>query len=169
MNVDGASQQTEAGLGLQLKAQIGEIIEHALRLDFSTSNNEAEYGVIITGIDLAISVSSEKIIIRSDSQLVVGQVNGDYETRDQRMTKYVSLVTLRLGNFMAWRLDHVSRDSNEKADALAAMATSLWIKETVLLPVYYQPKSSITTNRVNEIDEARPSWMTPIVLYLSTR
>ena len=69
---------------------------------FPASNNEAEYEAIKAGIDFATSVSSEKIIIRSDSQLVVGQVNGEYEIRDERMTKYVSLVTLRLGNFVAW-------------------------------------------------------------------
>ena len=73
------------------------------------------------------------------------------------MTKYVSLVTLRLGKFVAWRLEHVSRDSNEKANALAVMVVSLPIKETVLMPIYYQPKSLITNNRVNEIDEACPS------------
>ena len=48
------------------------------------------------------------------------------------------------------------------------MAASLPIKEMVLLPVYYQPESLITTNWVNEIDEACPSWMTPIVHYLSS-
>ena len=83
-----------AGLRLQLKAPIGEIIEQAIRLDFPASNNEAEYEAIIAGIDLAIFVSLEKIIMRNDSQLVVGRVNGEYETRDERMTKYVSLVTL---------------------------------------------------------------------------
>ena len=62
-----------AGLGLELEAPTGEIIEHAIRLDFPTSNNEAEYEAIIARLDLAISVSSEKIMIRSDSQLVVGQ------------------------------------------------------------------------------------------------
>ena len=69
---------------------------------------------------------------------------------------------------MAWRLEHVSRDSNKKIDALATEAVSLPIKETVLLPVYYHPESSITTNRVNEIDKACPSWMTLIVRYLSS-
>ena len=98
--MDGASRQIEARLGLQLKAPTGEIIKQAIRLDFPTSNNEVEYEAIIARIDLAISVSSEKIIIRSDSQLVIGQVNGEYETRDQRMTKCVSLVNLRLGNFV---------------------------------------------------------------------
>ena len=73
------------------------------------------------------------------------------------MTKYVSLVNLRLGSFVAWRLEHVPTSSNEKEDALAAVAGSLPIKETVLLPIYYQPESSITTYRVNEIDETGPS------------
>ena len=168
LHVDGASRQTGAGLGLQLKSPTGEVIERAIRLDFLVSNNEAEYKAIISGINLVIFVSQKKIIIRSDSQLVVGQVNGEYETRDQRMTKYVNLVTLRLGKFMAWRLEHVSRDSNEKADTLEVVVVSLLIKATVLLPIYYQQESSITMNRVNEVDKACPSWMTPIVHYLSS-
>ena len=47
------------------------------------------------------------------------------------------------------------------------METSLLIKEMVFLPVYYQPASSITTNQLNELDEACSSLMTPIVHYLS--
>ena len=64
-------------------------------------------------------------------------------------------------------MEHVPRNSNETADALVVVATSLPIKEIVLLPVYYLLKSSITTSRVNEINKTSPSWMTPIVLYLS--
>ena len=154
-------------MGLQLEAPTEEVIEHAIRLDFLAFNNEAEYKAIIAGLDLTIPVSSEKIIIRSDSQLVVGQVIDEYEARDQRMTRYVSLVNLRLGSFTSWRLEHVQRNSNEKADALVAVAASLPIKETMLLPVYYLPESLITTSWVNEIDETSPSWMTPIVRYLS--
>ena len=97
--MDGTSRQTGAGLGLQFEAPTGEVIEQAIRLDFPASNNEAKYKVILAGLDLVISVSSKRIIIRSDSQLVVGQVNGEYETRDQCMAEYVSLVNLRLGSF----------------------------------------------------------------------
>ena len=49
------------------------------------------------------------------------------------------------------------------------MAASLTIKETMLVPMYYQPELSITTNQENEIDESCPSWITPIVRYLSSR
>ena len=81
------------------------------------------------------------------------------------MAKYVSLINLRLGSLVAWWLEHVPRSSYEKTDALAVVAASLPIKETMLLPVYYQPESSITTNRVNEVNETDPSWMTPVVNY----
>ena len=169
LNVDGASLRTGAGLVLQLKALIGEVIEQAIRFNFPASNNEAEYEAIIAGLDLAFSVSSENIIIRIDSQLVVGHVNGEYKTRDQCMTKYVSLINLRLGSLLAWRLEHVPRTSYEKVDALVVVPGSLPIKEIVLIPVYYQLESSITTNRVNEIDETGPSWMTLVARYLSLR
>ena len=84
------------------------------------------------------------------------------------MAKYVSLINLWLGSFVAWRLEHVPRSSNEMVDALVTVVASLPIKETVLLPVYYQLESSITTNRVNEIDETGPSWITPVACYLSS-
>ena len=65
--MDDASRQTGVGVGLQLKALIGERIEQVIRLYFLVSNNEAKYKAILVGVDLTISVSSEKIIIQSDS------------------------------------------------------------------------------------------------------
>ena len=165
--MDGASRKMGAFVGLQLKAPTGERIEQAKRLDFLASNNEAKYDAILADIDLANFVSSEKIIIHSDSQLVVGQVNGEYKTRDQRMAKYVCLVKLRLDRFTAWKLEHILMGSNEKVGALVAVAASLPTKEIMLLPVYYQSGSSIAANQVNDIDEACPSWMTPIIRYMS--
>ena len=94
--MDDASRQTGAGVGLTLKAPTRERIGQAIRLGFPASNNETEYEAILVEIDLVISVSSKKNIIQSDSQLVVGQVNGEYEKRDQHIAKYVSLVKLRL-------------------------------------------------------------------------
>ena len=67
LSVDGAFRKIGAGVGLQLKAPTVERIEQAIRLNFLVSNNEAEYKAILIGIDLAISISSENIIIQSDS------------------------------------------------------------------------------------------------------
>ena len=97
--MDDASWHTGAGVGLKLKALTGEILEQSIRLDFSRSNNEMEYEAILVRINLTISLFAEKIIIQSDSSLVVRQVNREYEKRDQHMAKYVSLVKLRLGSY----------------------------------------------------------------------
>ena len=45
---------------------------------------------------------------------------------------------------------------------------SLPIKEIMLLPISYQPKSLITNNRVNEVCKTGPSWMTQVAHYLSS-
>ena len=69
------------------------------------------------------------------------------------MVRYASLVKQRLKSFAAWKLEHIPRDLNGKANALAVVAASLPIKEMIFLLVYLQSASSITTNQVNEIDE----------------
>ena len=157
LNVDGASLQIGAGIGFQLKSPTGEKIEQEIQLGLSVSNNESEYEAILAGIELEATVSADKLLIRSDSQLVVGQVNEKYESRDPRMTKYVSLVKQRLDSFSSWKLEHIPRDCNEKADALAAVAASFPVTKTMFLPIYYQSESSIITTRVSRADEVSPS------------
>ena len=56
---------------------------------------------------------------------MVGQVNEEYESRDPSMAKYVSLVKQRLEKFSAWKLEHIPRDCNEKADAFTAVTAFL--------------------------------------------
>ena len=70
--MEGAARQTGVGIGLQLKSLGGDIIEQAIRLGFSTSNNESEYEAILAGIEFPTAISVDSLIIRSDSQLVVG-------------------------------------------------------------------------------------------------
>ena len=101
LSVNRAPRQTGAGIGLQLKSLSGDKIAQAIRMGFSASNNESEYEAILAGIELASTISTDKLIIRSDSQLVVGKVNTKYESRDPRMVKCVTLVKQRLGSFSA--------------------------------------------------------------------
>ena len=147
--VDGASRQSGAGIGLQLTSPTGERIEQAVRLGFSASNNESEYEAMIAGLELALTVGANNLLIRSDSQLVVGQVNTEFESREPRIEKYASLVEQKLSTLRTWKLEHIPKDSNERADALAAVAASLPITETIYLPIYYQPGSSILHTQVS--------------------
>ena len=53
------------------------------------------------------------------------------------MVRYASLVKQRLESFAVWKLEHILRDSNEKADVLAAVAVSLPIKKMIFVLVYF--------------------------------
>ena len=168
LSVDGASRQTGADIGLQLTSPTGERIEHAVRLGFSATNNESEYEAMIARLELALAMGVDDLSVQSDSQLVVGQVNAEFESRDPRMEKYASLIKQKLNTLSAWKIEHVPRGCNERADALATVVASLPIRETVFLPIYYQPESSILHAQLNKIEEVPPSWMDPIRLYIAT-
>ena len=84
------------------------------------------------------------------------------------MAKYVALAKQHLAVFSTWKLEHVPRDSNEKAYTLADVVASLLITETIFLPVYYQPESSVAIIRVNQVGETSPYWMDPISQYINT-
>ena len=84
------------------------------------------------------------------------------------MAKYVSRVKQCLDSFSVWKLEHVPRDCNDKANALAIVAASLPITETIFLPIGYQPFSLIAPSQVSQVNEILPSWMDPIIHYIST-
>ena len=84
------------------------------------------------------------------------------------MAKYASLAKQKLSTLTTWKLEHIPKDRNERVDALAAVAASLPVKETMYLPIYYKPDSSILHARVSQIQEAPPSWMDPLLLYITT-
>ena len=79
LNIDGASRQSEAGIGLQLK-WAREKIKQVIHLGFSASNNESKYEAILARIELSATMSADKLLIQSEFQLVVGQVNSKYES-----------------------------------------------------------------------------------------
>ena len=68
------------------------ILKHAVRLQFSATNNEAEYEALLTGLSLAKTLEAKNLIVQADSQLIIGQVNGDYEVKEERMKKYLKIV-----------------------------------------------------------------------------
>ena len=86
---------------MPLTSPTRERIEQAVRLGFSTTNNESKYETMIAGLELALAMGADNLSVQSDSQLVVGQVNGEFESRDPRMAKYASLVKHKLNTLSA--------------------------------------------------------------------
>ena len=83
------------------------------------TNNEAEYGSLIHGLKSLLRLSILNVIIYSDSELVVKQINGQYKVKNNRMKKLYNETHSLLANFQKWELLHVLRDKNTVADKLA--------------------------------------------------
>ena len=90
MHVDGVSNQKGAGVGLVLTSSEMIIIEKSLRLDFPATNNEVEYEALLEGMAMVQRMGGKSIKLFSNSRLVVGQVKGEFEAKDERMRGYLS-------------------------------------------------------------------------------
>ena len=86
-----------------------------VRLEFHTTNNEAEYETLIAGLDLARVVGAENMIIHCDSQIVTNQVNDSYECKSERMRRYLDEVKGRIGSLQI-KFVQIPREENECAD-----------------------------------------------------
>ena len=100
------------------------IIEKSLRLDFSATNNEAEYEALLIGMAMVQRMGGKLIKLFSDSRLAIGQVKGEFEAKYERMQGYLSQVKCLESNFDSFDLLHISRNGNTHADSLAMLATS---------------------------------------------
>ena len=92
LSVDGAANAPGSGAGLILTSSDGIDVEYALRFGFQASNNEAEYEVVIAGLNLAHSIEADQLEVCSDSQLVVKQIKDDYEAKGEKMIRYLKKV-----------------------------------------------------------------------------
>ena len=90
--VDGASNQKGSGVGLVLISLEKVVIEKSLRLDFSATNNKAEYEALLEGMAMVQRMGGKSIKLFSNSRLVVGQVRGEFEAKDERMQGYLNQV-----------------------------------------------------------------------------
>ena len=63
----------------------GDILKYGVQLKFPLTNNEAEYETILTALRIAQALKAKNALLRSDSQLVIGQVKGDFEAKETRM------------------------------------------------------------------------------------
>ena len=89
---DGSSAQKRRGVGVIIITPDGEILKYGVRLKFSATNNEAEYEGILTGLRLGKALGATNLLVQNDSKLVIGQIKGDYEAKEERIQKYVRLM-----------------------------------------------------------------------------
>ena len=84
-------------------------LKHKVRLHYQTTNNEAEYEALLKGLELAKSLGAESVLVQGDSQLVLGQVNGTYEAKEERMKRYLNKVRRLIKKFSEAHFVQVQR------------------------------------------------------------
>ena len=94
------------------------MVECMVRVDFPTTNNEAEYEVLVAAPDLAKAAGAANVVIYCNSQVITNQVNGDYECKGERMKRYLDQVKGRVDDLKA-KIVQIPRGENEQADCLA--------------------------------------------------
>ena len=120
---------------------------------------------MLAGLRLAKALRAKKLKVFSDSQLVIMQVIGKYEAKEEKMIKYLQMVRVMMITFAECQMHHIRRDLNAKVDALSKLASADIenYQETIYLETLRKP--SIKAVLIAPIG-ARSTWMDPIKAYL---
>ena len=85
IHTNRSSNRHAGGAGVVIQTPERDKVECMIQLDFPTTNNEAEYEVLMAGLDLVKTAGAGNVIVHCDSQVITSQINGEYEGRSERM------------------------------------------------------------------------------------
>jgi ribonuclease HI len=181
IHCDGAWCHAGAGAATIITSPARVKYRYAARLSFALesdrcTNNIAEYEVVILGLHKLRALGVTTCIIRTDSKVVVGEIDKEYSAKEPVLMQYLTAVRGLEKQFKGFTLQHVERNKNEEADALAKAATK---GEALSSDVFYhvidtpavcnleglQITQDADGHRIINLIMAK-DWRTPITLYL---
>ncbi|MGO8704363.1 MAG: ribonuclease HI family protein [Candidatus Brocadiia bacterium] len=118
---DGGSRGNPgpAGFGAVLLDDSGRVVRELSEFIGRATCNEAEYRALIAALEAARELGARDLLIRADSQLLVRQLGGQYKVRSRSLMPLVLRARRMLEEFASWEAEHVPREMNSRADALA--------------------------------------------------
>jgi ribonuclease HI len=119
--VDGAARGNpgDAGCGAVILDRNGTVVKELSRYLGRATNNVAEYEGLLMGLEALLRLGKKRIRVQSDSQLLVRQLNGEYQVKDEKLKTLFQKAMSLLRQFDAYRILHVPRELNKLADRLA--------------------------------------------------
>ena len=117
--VDGSSTDNCSRAGIILVSPEGKRLNCALRFRFKATNNQSKYEALLDGLRLSKEVSAHHLLIYSDSQLIVNQVNSEYQAKGEKMAFYLEKAKELLGQFDTVTITQIPRNENFNANVLA--------------------------------------------------
>ena len=121
VNVDGASRGNpgESGIGVAIFDKDSNLISEACDYLGVATNNIAEYRALILGIKLSTEYNAKRTLFKSDSELMVKQIKGEYKVKNAQLKLLFAEAQSLLKKLPNWKIMHVPRDENKEADLLA--------------------------------------------------
>ncbi|MCO5553222.1 hypothetical protein L7F22_006743 [Adiantum nelumboides] len=115
----------KAGGGLVLHDSNGEVVmKKHVKFPDSTSNNEAEYDILLHGLQVCVSQKIRRLMVKGDVLLIVKQILGIWACKNERLRKKVQAIRRLFNQFEEVQLYHIPRKQNEVADLLAQKAVA---------------------------------------------
>ncbi len=91
------------------------------------TNNIAEYTAVIKALETAHSMGENEVHLKSDSQLIIRQLNGEYKVRDPELKELKKRVD-SLCKTLKISFEHIPREHNSEADSLSKEGAELGVK-----------------------------------------
>jgi ribonuclease HI len=119
-NIDGGSRGNPgpAGYGVRIERPDGTVIELKQSLSMAT-NNVAEYSGLVAALDWASDNGLDSLHIRSDSELLVKQMRGEYRVKNAGLLPLYERAKRLVREIGRVEFEHVRREFNKEADRLA--------------------------------------------------
>ncbi|XP_076917131.1 uncharacterized protein LOC143577072 [Bidens hawaiensis] len=165
---DGASSGEGSGSGLRLINPDGQEFTYAIKLNFKSTNNEAEYEAFLVGLRIAKKLGVKFLEARVYSMLIAGQVSGAYDAKNDIMASYLSQAKDLIQQFISCKVVHIRLSENRPTDALSKLAFTSFEHLGKDVRIEVLDSSSVPQHQVMVIQTGTVSWMTPIVKYLSS-
>jgi ribonuclease HI len=120
-NIDGGSRGNPgpAAYGVVIRDAKGDIVAKLKKYIGRMTNNVAEYYGLIAALDYMQSQGIRALRIESDSELLVKQMRGQYKVRSPELQPLFERARKMSQALESFRIDHVYREQNREADALA--------------------------------------------------
>src|SRR6202790_1561818 len=120
-NIDGAARGNPgpASYGVIIRDGSGELVAKLKKYIGRMTNNVAEYYGLIAALDYAESHGIRALRVESDSELMVKQMQGQYKVKSEDLRPLFERAKKMSMGFESFRIDHVYREQNREADALA--------------------------------------------------
>ncbi|VFQ73798.1 unnamed protein product [Cuscuta campestris] len=165
MSIDGSSGSRSCGAGIVLITPENFRVYYAIRFQFRVSNNEAEYEALINGLKILSKMGVSRVQVYSDSRLVVGQITGEFEAKEERMKKYRDLSLKMLGRF-EFKLEHIPRAQKAEADVLSKLSVESPEYISKLATVEELVTPSLSNSEVIWVSADPPEWLDRLAKYI---